>query len=120
MDKQLAKNIVALSADEVRFALKDLLEPQYIENTVQRLQKVQAGIKNEKYGWDSACFREDSEWTEYTGERLRKKSSGAKMAKIAASTGKNAQFGGMKIYGQSTYYGEFINNIVGFQNNKYV
>lgn len=120
MDKQLAKNIVALSADEVRFALKDLLEPQYIENTVQRLQKVQAGIKNEKYGWDSACFREDSEWTEYTGERLRKKSSGAKMAKIAASTGKAPQFGGMKIYGQSTYYGEFINNIVGFQNNKYV
>ena len=42
------------------------------------------------------------------------------MAKIAASTGKAPQFGGMKIYGQSTYYGEFINNIVGFQNNKYV
>lgn len=120
MDKQLAKNIVAVSADEVRFALRDLLEPQYIENTVQRLQKVQAGINNEEYGWDSPRFREDSEWTEYTGERLRKKSSGAKKAKIAADTGKSPQFGGMKIYGQSTYYGEFINKIVGFENNKYV
>ena len=115
MDKKLAQNIVNLSSDEIRFALKDLLADQYIENTVQRFKKVKTAIEKEEHGWNSARFREDSEWTEYTGERLRKKTSDAKRTKHKAKNGKDPMWGGMKIYGQSTYYGEFISGVVGLE-----
>ena len=113
MDKQLAKNIVDLSADEVRFALKDLLAPQFIENTVARLKMVQDAIKKEEQGFDSPRFREDNEWDDTTAEDMVKKSGDWKLAHGLAK--KN---GGMDTYGESTYFARFVVDSMGFDYNK--
>ena len=70
MDKQLAKNIVNLSPDMVRFALKDLLGDRYIEQTIKRLQNVQEAIRNEKDGFDSERFRGEDEWNDETADKM--------------------------------------------------
>lgn len=68
MDKQLAKNILELKPDELRFALKDILEEVFVELTVVRLKKLQNGIRNEMGKKDSKLFLDEGEWDEGTLE----------------------------------------------------
>ena len=68
MDKQLAKNILELKPDELRFALKDILEEVFVELTVVRLRKLQNGIRNEMSKKDSKLFLDEGEWNDRTLE----------------------------------------------------
>ena len=70
MDKQLAINIVNLSPDMVRFALKDLLHDRYIEKAIIRLQNVQEAIRNEEGGFDSPRFKKEGEWNDKTASDM--------------------------------------------------
>ena len=74
MDKQLAINIVNLSPDMVRFALKDLLHDRYVEKAIKRLQNVQEAIRNEEGGFDSPRFRAEGEWNDETADDMLQKS----------------------------------------------
>lgn len=68
MDKQLATNILNLKEEEVRFALKDLLEEQFIDYTVQRLRLLQKGIRTELQKEKSEIFIEGGQWNDKTLE----------------------------------------------------
>jgi len=74
MDKQLAKNILDLKPDELRFALKDLLEDPFIELTIKRLEMLKKGIQNEMGKKDSTVFMEDSDWNDATYEEFMNQS----------------------------------------------
>ena len=64
MDAKLAQNILRITDDEIEYAIKDLIEPKYIEYTKQRFKKMRAAIKKEKEG--SKKFLNDGEWNRDT------------------------------------------------------
>lgn len=68
MDRQLAKNILDLKPEELKFVLKDLLEPAFIDVALIRLQKLQNGIRKEMENKDSTVFLNDSQWGDNTME----------------------------------------------------
>ena len=102
MDKQLAINIVNLSPDMVRFALKDLLGDRYIEKTIIRLKNVQEAIQNEKDGFDSPRFKEDGEWNDKSASDMLHRSP--YMKSILAGKDQFNEESNM----QSTYFAELL------------
>lgn len=112
MDKKLAQNIISLDPDIVRFVLKDLLAPQFIENTVLRLKMVQDAIKKEDKGFNSPRFKEDGEWGADTADDMLKRTGAWKIVMNGAD--KNA---GMDTHGESTYFAELVMNTMGFNFN---
>ena len=46
MDKKLANNILNTTDNQIRAALFDILEKEYIDSTINRLHQLQAAIKN--------------------------------------------------------------------------
>lgn len=62
MDIQLAQNIKNLSEDELRFALKDLIEAPFIETAVKRLEKLKHAIIKEESKKDSKVFLKEEDW----------------------------------------------------------
>ena len=132
MDAQLAKNICNLKAEEVEFALKDLLEPQYIANTVERLQRVKMAIRSEEHGWDSPRFKEDFEWTETTANEMLQNSRQVKLKELldkGANMDEKARkkyasdiqfgwIGGFDTYLKNTYFGDFYASMIGLNGDK--
>lgn len=69
MDKQLAQNILDLPTDEVRFALQDLIEPEFIDSLIQRLVRLKHAIQKEmtkQAEGDSRVFVQDGGWDSQT------------------------------------------------------
>jgi len=65
IDEKLADSIIALDPDEMKIALKDLIEPQFIEFALQRLKKVKNAIIKEKDKEDSKIVK-NNRWNEET------------------------------------------------------
>ena len=82
MDKQLAVNVLNLSHDELRFALKDLIEPAAIEATIKRLTQVQNAIRKEMAKPDSTILLEDGQWNEQTHKDFLDNSGAMKSRKM--------------------------------------
>lgn len=82
IDRQLAENIVNLRADELRFVLKDLIEPDLIENAVMRLEKVKRAIKKELSNPDSKVLVEDGGWGKETHDDFMRNSTLSNLARL--------------------------------------
>jgi len=116
MDKQLASNILNLKPDVVRFALQDLLAPKYVENTIERLKMVQEAIRNEPQ--DSPRFRNADEWNEETAHNMLQKTRIMKQYEMMKQKGISWTYASAQSkwddYKESTYFGEFMANSMGF------
>jgi len=71
IDEQLAENIMNIDPHELEIALKDLIEPQFIDYTLQRLKKVKNAIAKEQKKEDSKILK-DNQWNEKTHDDFMK------------------------------------------------
>jgi len=74
MDKQLAMNISDLKEAELRFVLKDLIEPVYLEATIERFKKLKEAVKKELANPRSRVLLNEGEWNESTHDDFIKQS----------------------------------------------
>lgn len=77
MDEQLAQNILDLSTDEVRFALQDVIEPEFIDPVIQRLVRMKHAIQKEmtkQSQGESNVFVREGGWNDKTHWDLMKQS----------------------------------------------
>ncbi len=108
MDRQLAKNILHTKPDMIRFALKDLLEPKYIENTIERFLKVQKAIETE--GLESKRFKEGEDWGEASANALVEKTLERKLLRNEV----NEKDSLMETGRENTYFAELILATAGY------
>lgn len=66
IDEQLAKNIQNLTEDEIVIALKDLLEPSYLQYTLQRFRKVKTAVNKEMAKKEGSKIVKNNAWNEKT------------------------------------------------------
>lgn len=72
IDEQLAENIRNLTEDEIKLAISDLIEPKYIQLTLERFRKVKRAVEKEfDKGEDSKIVR-NNQWNEKTHDDFMK------------------------------------------------
>ncbi len=124
MDEQLAKNIVDLKDDELRFVLKDLLEPVFVEAAVGRLQKLRRGIKNEMCNTNSKVFLNEGQWDENSLEDFLQAGTRRKMENDLPDKFKSKMFyldnrkDKYELSKQDNYISALVDDMVGFNTEK--
>ena len=125
MDKQLAMNIKNLKEEDVRFILEDIIEPKFIDATIERLRKLQEAIQKEEAQSTGIFLEKDKEWdnshkafaeksaTRQYQRMLRKKDANHKeFDKMDAMNGLSLEER-MEAARSDSYYGEMVERMMG-------
>ena len=125
MDKTLAMNIKNLTAEELRFALEDIIEDRYIAATIQRLKMLQEGIRKEESKSTGKFLDNDAAWD----DKHDIFAQNGKMHKYLKFLKDNGKYKGdfetfsitndltldqrMDAYSQNSYYARLIESMMG-------
>lgn len=124
MDKALADNIKALSANELRFALKDVVEDSFVEFAIERFEEVKNAVQNAKDG----VILEENQWNEKTHKDFMKASDAYKAFGLGNENIKgdeealfmnntmnwNDSDTGYELLIGNSYYSQFVLNAMGY------
>ena len=124
MDKTLAKNILGLKDEELRFAIGDIVEDRFIDYTIQRLHKLQNAIRKEESAETGKFIENDADW-ENTHDAFAKKGYYHKMLEQSKRKGfinddfekmNNSKFSleeNMEFLMEESYYSVLVENMMG-------
>ncbi len=122
MDRQLAENILRVKPAELKFVLKDLIEPDLIEVAVKRLEKMQTAIRNELNEPQSNVFVENGGWGKRTHDNFMAQSRLYKLARIKNGFENVSGAGDLdplsideryNVQKNDSYYSDFVSQMLG-------
>lgn len=102
MERQLAINIKNTKPDEVKFAIKDLIEPEFVEYTLKRYIKLRNAVIKELNKTDSTVFVDENGWGKQTHDDFMNNSFKMKLAK--RTNNYNAKEGDLDAYSADDKY----------------